>query len=483
MVAVSGKEVQLWSRRLGKRVIPHLTSAHNPQQRRNLVTYKFLAALQSHGTRMPQLEWGPLFKAFEYRPRLRFEKLVLAPARWHIPSRTLAALKSAPAAAQACALRDLLASRRVPRRIELEELDNKLVLDLDDPLDLDQLARLVNKGRDLVFCEMLHEFDDDGMVDSRPAWRHEVVVPLRRPGAAALRTAGQPALQRDLASVPATQALYVKLYGGPERLDSRMLPLALEWLAAERRDGAVGQWFFIRYSDPDWHLRLRVFPSRGRHGEVLARLMALAEQARERGLIHRFEFTAYERELVRYGGPEHIERNEALFCIDSELVARILHGDIFSCDAPPRWSIAMVAIDALLRDFGLPLDRKLGLMSNLAASFKEEFRVDKQRLGDLYRKHARELAAALQRSADAPQWSREFWQLLDNVSPDRRALAAPMLSSPPARQELDMVGSQVHMLCNRLFAANGREYEVLVYDFLARAYRSLYARETDGTRS
>jgi thiopeptide-type bacteriocin biosynthesis protein len=483
MLTVSGKDVQLWSRRLGKRVIPHLTSAHNPQQRRNLATYKFLAALQSHGMRMPQIEWGPLFKDFEYRPRLRFEKLVLAPARWHIPSRTLAPLKSVPAAAQARALRDLLASRRAPRRIELEEQDNKLVLDLDDALDLDQLARLVNKGRDLVFCELLDEFDDDGLVDGRPAWRHEVVVPLRRQCAAALRTAGSPGFQSDLAPVPATQALYVKLYGGHERLDSRMLPQALDWLAAQRRDGVVGQWFFIRYADPDWHLRLRVFPSRGRHGEVLAQLMALAEQARERGLIHRFEFTAYERELVRYGGPELIERNEALFCIDSELVARMLHGDIFSSEPPPRWSMAMVAIDALLRDFGLPLEQKLGLMSDVAASFKEEFGVDKQRLGDLYRQHARALAAAIERSADAPQWSRELWRLLDNASPDRRALAGSMLSCPPARHELDMVGRQVHMLCNRLFAAHGREYEVLVYDFLARAYRSLAARGTGGTGS
>jgi thiopeptide-type bacteriocin biosynthesis protein len=478
MLKVLGREVQLWSRRLGKRVIPHLTSAHNPRQRRNLATYKFLAALQTQGMRMPQLEWGPLFADFDYRPRLRFEKLVLAPARWHLRASALGALGSAPASAQAPALRALLAGHRVPRRIELEEQDNRLVLDLDDPLDLEQLLRLVRKGRDLVFCELLDQFDDDGLVDGKPAWRHELVVPLRRPGTPALPASQPPDFQRDLAPVPAAQALYVKLYGGHERLDSRMLPLALEWLAAQRRNGAVGQWFFIRYADPGWHLRLRVFPSPGKHAAVLAQLMAFAEQAQERGFIHRFEFTAYERELARYGGPEHIANNEALFCIDSELAARILHGELFGRAAPSRWAVAMVAIDALLRDFGLPLEHKLGLMARLAAAFKVEFGVNKQRLGDLHRKHARELAAALQRSAGAPPWSGALWQLLDSVSPDRRALAAPMLSSPPTARELDIVASQVHMLCNRLFPAHGREYEVLVYDFLARAYRSLAARAT-----
>jgi hypothetical protein len=38
-----------------------------------------------------------------------------------------------------------------------------------------------------------------------------------------------------------------------------------------------------------------------------------------------------------------------------------------------------------------------------------------------------------------------------------------------------MLASQVHMLCNRLFVAQNREFEVLVYDFLARAYRALAA--------
>lgn len=476
MLSVAGKDIQLWSRRLGKRVIAHLTSAHNPQQRRNLATWKFLAALQGHGSRIPQLEWGSWFKDVEYRPRLRFDKLVLASARWHLRAASLETVRSLPAIEQAAALRALLAERHAPRRIELEEQDNKLVLDLDDRIDLDHLQRLVRKGRDLVFYEVLDDFGDDGLADGKPVWRHELVVPLRRPGTLASLAAQKSACERDLAKVPATQALHVKLYGGHERLDARMLPLALQWLASQRKAGSIGQWFFIRYADPDWHLRLRVFPARGKHAHVLAQLMDLAEEAHERGYIHRFDFTAYEREMVRYGGPEHIERNEALFCIDSELVSRMLHGDIFSSAAPPRWKMAMVAIEALLRDCGLSLDQKLGLVSGAAAGFKAEFWVDKQRLGDLYRKHARELAAALQRSPGAPQWSSDLWRLLDSAASDRRALARPMLSSPPTPQQLDIVASQVHMLCNRLFASHGREHEVLVYDYLARTYRSLTAR-------
>jgi thiopeptide-type bacteriocin biosynthesis protein len=191
--------------------------------------------------------------------------------------------------------------------------------------------------------------------------------------------------------------------------------------------------------------------------------------------------------MARYGGPEHIERNEMLFCIDSELTAEILHGEVFGSLAPSRWLIALVSIDALLRDFGLSLAQRLRLMTDLASAFKEEFGLARQpqvRLGDLYRRHARELVAALQMSDEAPQWARQLRHLLDGVSARRRELEMPMLGpDPPAQPALGIVSSQVHMLCNRLFPAHGREYEVLVYDFLARAYRSLRAFDGEAARN
>jgi hypothetical protein len=119
--------------------------------------------------------------------------------------------------------------------------------------------------------------------------------------------------------------------------------------------------------------------------------------------------------------------------------------------------------------------QKLALAEKLAAGYKDEFGLAKTQqaaLGNWYRRHAREMLACLRRDAHAPAWSRQLWQLLDDVSVRRRALAVPLLAVDP---QMAMVASQVHMLCNRLFMAQGREFEVLVYDFLARAYRALAA--------
>jgi thiopeptide-type bacteriocin biosynthesis protein len=223
-----------------------------------------------------------------------------------------------------------------------------------------------------------------------------------------------------------------------------------------------------------------VFPAPGRDQPVLAALINLAGQLQQRGWISRFEFAPYQREMIRYGGAQQIAANESLFGIDSDLAAGILSGALFGEREPPaRWVVAVLAIDALLNDAGLPLERKLALATRIAASFKQEFRLAGKQLaalGDWYRGHAREVLAALRRDERAPPWSAQLWQLLDSASPRRRALAASVCAADP---QLRMLESQVHMLCNRLFMAQNRECEVLVYDVLARAYRALAAMAGD----
>jgi lantibiotic biosynthesis protein len=471
LLSVAGNEIRLWSRWLGKRVIPHRTSAHRFDDRFNTAAYRFLCTLGSHGMRVPHLDWGAVFAPLDYLPRLRFDSLVLMPARWRLGEAELKRVGQSPDA-----LRALLEERRIPQRVELTEGDNRLLLDLGDEVDFAQLTRMAKKRRELLLVEVLDDLDGNAA-----AWRHQLVVPLHRPSPAI--PAARPAFQRDLARAPMAEALYVKLYAGQQTLDRRVIPHVADWIARQRQQDAIRNWFFIRYGDPDWHLRLRVFPREGLNGAVMHELIQLAEGLQQHGWISRFEFMPYEREMVRYGGPDHIGANEALFGIDSEVAAAIVSGTPFcACDAPARWQAAVLAIDALLRDYGLGLEQRLKLATRLASSFRHEFALgDRQigALGDLYRRHGRAMIAALRDAAGAPAWAARLRDLLNGVSSRRQAAAAPLLA---ADRQLDMAASQVHMLCNRLFIAQNREFEVLVYDFLARAYRALGAMPVEGKR-
>ena len=123
--------------------------------------------------------------------------------------------------------------------------------------------------------------------------------------------------------------------------------MAREALATGEADG----WFFIRYGDPEWHLRVRFHgdPSRLQSG-VLPRLHAALEPLLADGRIWRVQLDTYEREVERYGGPEGIGLAERLFQIDSEAVLAILEMLEGDEGADLRWRLALRGIDMLLGD-------------------------------------------------------------------------------------------------------------------------------------
>jgi hypothetical protein len=57
---------------------------------------------------------------------------------------------------------------------------------------------------------------------------------------------------------PGSEWLYAKLYTGAATADQVLRQVVRPVTEAALRCGAADGWFFIRYGDPDWHLRLRL---------------------------------------------------------------------------------------------------------------------------------------------------------------------------------------------------------------------------------
>src|SRR6185436_14813110 len=89
--------------------------------------------------------------------------------------------------------------------------------------------------------------------------------------------------------------------------------------------GAANGWFFVRYADPDEHLRLRFSGDPARlSSEVLPALRDLVEPLLADGRLLRFQLDTYEREVERYGGAEGIILAERVFEADSRAVLDIV---------------------------------------------------------------------------------------------------------------------------------------------------------------
>lgn len=484
LVSVVGERIRLRSARLGREIIPRLTNAHNFGLR-SLGMYRFLCSLQQQGVASGLgWSWGAL-EAASFLPRVVAGRLVLSRARWHLGEPSLKELGAAQGAEQFLAVQRLRERLKLPRLVLVADADNTLLVDLDNVLSIETFIQLV-KGRSQV---RLEEFFADELCAQGPEGRytHELVIPfVRARGPAPIsKPAAQtmvPPSRRSFA--PGTEWAYAKLYTGTASADQVLREVVVPLIKEAIASNWIDRWFFIRYGDPDWHLRLRCRGSPERlRTELIPRLEAAVETLLADGRVWRFQFDTYEREVERYGGPEGIELAEKLFHADSDAVVGIL--ELLSGDegADARWRLALRGMDMLLEDLGLAPDARLGVVKQMRESYGQEFRVDgsfERQLGAKYRKERRELESLPSELAPGLAILKERSSRIAPIASALKELEAEGRLTVPIAV---LASSYLHMHANRFLRSAARAHELVFYDFLTRTYESRLARSRKGSGS
>jgi thiopeptide-type bacteriocin biosynthesis protein len=490
-VSVAGAQVVLRSARLGRRVIPRLSNAHNFLNSQGI--YRFLGLLQGQGVAAGTFwDWGPLRDA-PFLPRVVHGRLVLSRARWRMTREELTSFGKAQGTQRWQAVQTWRGQHNLPRWVTFADGDRELPVDLDNVLSVETFVDLVRSRDEAILFELYPPPEDLVVQGPEGRFVHEFAVPFHRPVRQPVRLlparslcealpGPSSALRRSFA--PGSEWLYAKLYTSPGLADDVLRdvvgPVAQEVLAS----GAAGGWFFIRYGDPDWHLRLRFHgqPQRLRD-EVWAALQQRLAPLLGDGRAWRLQLDTYEREVERYGGPEGIVLAEKLFQIDSEAVLALLAAYPEDAREEVRWRLALCGIDRLLTDLGFGLAMKSAVLKGAREDFAREFRADaalKHQLGEKYRKESRGLETLLgpgEGSDDllAPglailrDRSGRWAVVMDELKQGERTgrLTAPLTS---------LARSCIHMHVNRLLRSAHRAQELVLYDFLSRCYESRMAR-------
>jgi thiopeptide-type bacteriocin biosynthesis protein len=489
-VSVRGEEIVLRSARLCRRVFPRLTSAHNFHAAQGI--YRFLCLLQEQGVAAGLgWSWGALGQA-PFLPRVVSGRLVLCRATWRLGRDELRALGAA-GAARFLAVQQWRARRRLPRWVCLADADNELPVDLDNVLSVETFAELV-KGRDQATLVELFP-GSDRLCARGPEGRflHEIVVPFVRIGKPApslppTHPGGRGQEQGVARSFPpGSEWLYAKLYTGAATAEQVLATMVRPVTERALGTGAADGWFFVRYGDPDWHLRLRLHGEPARlQEEVWPALRDAVAPLLDDGRVWRLQLDTYEREVERYGGPVGMVLAEQLFQADSEAVLEILEQYPEDARGDVRWRLALAGMDRLLDDLGLDLEQRGNVLGQLRTSFAAEFRADatlRRQLGDRYRKQRPALERLLSaESADrslAPGLAalrRRSQRWAAAIRALQEAAAAGRLALPLT----EVAVSMLHMHANRLLRSAARAQEMVLYDFLARLYQSRTARGRPG---
>ncbi len=270
--------------------------------------------------------------------------------------------------------------------------------------------------------------------------------------------------------------LYFKVYSGFKIADLLLTDVIAPVANQLLNKGVISKWFFIRYNDPELHLRVRfLLTNSGKMEEPIKMLNRSLQPYIQNNLVWKVQIDTYQREIERYG-EDTMEHSESLFFYDSHYFAEILKS-IRGDDAEEfRWMSVLVSVDALLNDFSYNLQQKIMFISMVKETFVREFGMENSRsqLSDKYRVHREKVEKLLEASDQKHQ---AFHAILAERSKMQQPIGSQIGQLTENEETLNrLLSSYTHMMINRWFRSKQRMHEAVVYDFLLKFYKSKSAR-------
>jgi thiopeptide-type bacteriocin biosynthesis protein len=467
MVSVNGGRVTLRSKRLDRRIKPVMTSMDRCG--RNPAAYRFLLALQHHDAARYSFTWGPL-DAVRSLPRVVSGKCVLAPAQWTIYRSECDDVAGCSLLSAARAFQDLRRRRRLPRFVVARGRTGPFLVDCENALSLKNLRHALGRREFLTLHECIPSPDRAVIRGPEGGYSGTLVLPLhidgKKPSADHHAHVERP-IRRMY--VPGANWMFAKLYCGRGNVDRVLRKVVAHLVRNLIGTGIVDRWFFIRYGDPDWHIRLRV------HGrpDVLAeaflgRLRYFADALIDDGTIWKIQLDTYYREVERYGGPEAISAAEELFWIDSEAALDIISSNDRD-DSDLRFSVALVGMRRWLDDLQCQPRDKTEICHALRAWLRRELGVERAPMESVIS------AQVLDRLDDVlaeGEWIEPYRQLIDRRSRRTRVVAHRLRTLADAGLLVHNIPticrSFLHMHANRMLSHGAKRQELMLYECLAR---------------
>lgn len=273
------------------------------------------------------------------------------------------------------------------------------------------------------------------------------------------------------------QWLYYKLYCGVYMADIILLDKIKPLTESLLKEKLISQWFFIRYTDPEPHLRIRLKLVESQNlGIIIELFRDYILPYMEKNIVWNLQTDTYRRELERYG-TNTIGLSEKLFFYDSLLVIRNLAN---IKDEEIYFLFTIRCIDSFLTTFQYNLSEKLAFSQNYALYFKNEFELEKPSLQSIAKKY-RLCRDNMNKVMNSTGVTKKFKYnekcMMDrnqNISPYVNTILSYSKNNSLQINLDNLLGSYIHMFMNRSFTNNQRFYEMLAYDFLNNYYKSSY---------
>jgi len=408
-------------------------------------------------------------------------------ATWNFNENDFLFIKESSEISKLNKFRLFLKKNEIPLKILYCEYDNELLFDFDKDESIFFFLHTVQNKKNIVLKEYLLEESTCLIKDKIGNKYSNECIAFITSNSGSENTNSHKIKDSDTnitrKYILGSEWLFYKIYTGNKTSDKILtdyiLPLSNE---LENRK-IIEKWFYIRYSDPDPHIRLRFnikcindIPT------IIEQINLSFNQLILSGIVSKIVVDTYIRELERYGFT-NIENTEKLFHIDSKASMHFLSINKSKNKEDLRWHWALINIDQMLSDFGFDIENKQKLFTFSEISFSQEFDLSKKenkiQLDAKFRNKREEINSILDREGKYFEGYEALYSILQIRSSNTSEIIKRIKKSltEEGLEITEVVMSYIHMTLNRIFVTRIRENELMIYNLLAKYYNSTIAKK------
>lgn len=460
LLSVKGSELILYSVKYKKRIVPKLASAYN-YSRSDLAVYRFLSDLQHQGIHSSLgINVLDIFPGLLHYQRIQYKNIILSAEKWLVPKHICNGTHTDQLLA---ALQEWLNNIGLQRSFRAGISDQTLTFNPAIKEDMLSFLLFCKNKTDLYIEEAF--IPDVPLVndESGRSYQSEFIVHLEHKEQLyepyQFKGNNIPVKRTFL---PGEEWLYFEIYCHPSSCNSLLLYIAANYLTPVKKK--LKNWFFIRYNDPSYHIRLRLqLIDLSDLNEMVSGLSSLLESVIAAGIIADLQLKIYRREAERYGAAR-IELVEKCFGTNSDFI-------LFLISKPGTihflYSISIIMIENICQTAGYSLEEQIRFAENMAGLFSAEMKVSSEGLKKINQGYK-----DFNRDHEIVHPNKLQLKKLANTT---RAFLV-VLTACLETERNSLLSDMFHMHTNRLFSNDQRMHEMIIYHYLTRRLKMKLGR-------
>lgn len=412
-------------------------------------------------------------------PEIRYKNFIIFPKIWKIDKKLFFRNNKMVSKSQFIeSFKEYREKLKMPNRITVGPNDNKLILNLDNVCHLDILWSMLSKDMDLLLYDVKINLDNllinngtenkyiGEFIFKVDKDKNSLTEKIETINTHYTDLSEYYRLSKKFFS----NWLYLKIYLKETLEEKVLISYVQDIYNSLVSKGYISNFFFIRYKDPDDHIRLRFNITEQNLYNVLEKIKKCLNDLIKSEIIYDYSFETYYPETNRYGGEECLPKAEVLFGADSISVLNLLSIHTNKLCSYTLEEIFIISAAQILNDFSIDRMGQIKLLENFTFGKKKS---------DEYNKIFRTIGSIIDDNSLLRNESQNI-RILINF--DERRIAyikywnkVVSLNSDNYEYQRDIILSIIHMHFNRIFGVN-RGLEIRLMGYLRKIIYSVTKR-------